>query len=61
MPKSTVRTLAEVRDSRAGLNICMACGAECKVMCRVGTGVCSENCEKKLKSIAPISEKAGKK
>lgn len=28
-------------------NICMVCGNECKMMCRSGTGICSENCEKK--------------
>lgn len=27
-------------------NRCEVCGAEIKMMCRTGTGVCSENCEK---------------
>jgi predicted nucleic acid-binding Zn ribbon protein len=28
---------------------CVVCGNEIKVMCRVGTPVCGENCDKKRK------------
>lgn len=28
---------------------CVVCLGEIKIMCRVGTDICSENCEKKQK------------
>lgn len=46
MAEPIVPTLAEVRNSRVGLNTCVVCGNDIYIMCRKFTGICSENCEK---------------
>lgn len=39
-------TLEEVRQNRAGLNVCVVCKSDIHIMCRKYTGICSENCDK---------------
>lgn len=34
------------QEPRVSKNVCANCGASIKLMCRVGTGICGENCEK---------------
>lgn len=46
MSKSIVRTLDEVHESRAHLNVCRVCRNEIKMMVRRDTGICGERCDK---------------
>lgn len=41
-----VKTLAEIRETRVSLNVCRICHNDIHLMCRAGTGICSENCAK---------------
>lgn len=50
MPDPIVRTLDEVRQSRASLNNCIVCSSDIHMMCRKYTGICSEQCDKSYKS-----------
>jgi hypothetical protein len=45
-----VRTEAEIRRTRINLDDCLVCDQRIQLMCRKGTGICSENCEKEHKS-----------